>query len=128
MRNRFIQFMIFILVLLILIYIIKLIHINQSIVRKGDKFRTIVQIDTYALTCWKAPYTGSEKCSIPKNTILIAYTDGVPHAKGFGCIVENEADFARKYLPSEVINHEKYNGFYFVLMYNDIGKKIIRIK
>ncbi len=100
---------------------------GKIFVNKGDRFKVLEDIKTNADTSWKAPYSGSFKCVIPKGTILIAPYQGLPDVRGFACIPEDYEKFENEYVPIEIREHEKYDGYSFTLLYRDIGKKVVLI-
>ena len=96
-------------------------------VKKWDRFLVVEDIPTHALTHWKAPATFGFACTIPKGTILVAYHDSARVSVGFGCVPENAKEFEKNFVPESDRTDPKYNGYSFVMVYADIGKRLEKL-
>jgi len=96
-------------------------------ITKGDRFIVLRDIELNGLLHYRAPYTGGFRCTIPKDTVLIATADSQRISMGFGCIPEGEREFAKQHVPEEDRNQPNYAGYSFVLRYGDIGRKIEKV-
>lgn len=96
-------------------------------VKKGDKFLVSEDIGATGLIHYKAPFTDGFKCTIPKGTILVAFSDSERISLGFGCIPENKEKFERKHIPENQRNDDRYTGYSFVFTYKEIGKRLKKL-
>lgn len=93
-------------------------------VKKGDKLRLLAPINTHAMTCWRAPFTGSSPVNIPKGTVVKVIHDSVRTATGFSCVPDDYDAFGLLHIPvhADVAKYESsYDGYYLVLMKSQIG-------
>jgi hypothetical protein len=97
-------------------------------VKKRDRFFVLEDIETIALTHWKAPFTGGFEYTIPKGTILVALTNSVRLSSGFGCVPENKDEFEKQFVPENIRMNPKYAGYSFAMKYSEIGKRVRKIK
>ncbi len=93
-----------------------------------DKFIATRDLHATGLTSWGAPYTGSFGCVIPKGTVLIALSEQVSEATGFGVIPERYKELESMLVPESDRAHKKYGGYYFVFSVDDIGDKLLRVR
>ena len=101
---------------------------NEGVrVKAGDRFRTLLDIETTVLVCWKAPFTSGEQCVIPEGTILVADYDQHEGKPGFGCIPEDYEGLLSVVVPEKDRGSEKFDGYYFVLLSEDIGTKLEKL-
>jgi hypothetical protein len=98
---------------------------NDSLVKKGDRFRIIKDIDTQALTTWGA-WTGGYDCTIPEGTIIVADHDQVSGANAFSAIPENYKEIEEMVIPEENRKHQ-YGDYHLVFLQSDIGDKLIEL-
>jgi hypothetical protein len=93
-------------------------------VRKSDRFRALSDIETNVLIQWRAPLTSGAPCVIPVGTVLVADHDQRQGYPGFGCVPEEYALLLPSVVPEEDRKNEKFAGYYFVLLSEDIGTKL----
>jgi hypothetical protein len=96
-------------------------------VRAGDRFVTTEAIHTHALTHWRAPVTLGFETVIPKGTVLVAPYDAVPTAPGFACVPESYDELEAALVPEADRTAPKYDGFSFVLLRTEIGRRLRRL-
>ena len=96
-------------------------------IKKDDKFITIEDISTKALTHWKAPFTDGVDCIIPKGTILIAFNDSTSLQSSFGCLPVNKIEIENQIIPKETRDDPKYAGYSIVIKKSDIGKRLQKV-
>lgn len=102
--------------------------LEKDRVKKGDKFITQKTIETDGLTSWAAPYTGSFRCTLPKETIVVAIHDQVEGAKGFGVVPEKYDELESQLVPESDRTHKKYSGYSFVFLSENIGDTLMPLK
>ena len=96
-------------------------------VQAGDRFRTVADIATDVLISWSAPLTSGAKCVIPAGTVLVASYHQVEGARGFGCAPEAYDELLPIVIPAEDRGSEKFGGYYFVFVNDDIGTKLEKL-
>ena len=94
-------------------------------VKNGTKFIVIQDYPTHALTSWGKPCTGSEECIIPKETIMVAQSDQIKGALGFGVVPERYKELEKELIPEQTLNDKDYGGYYFVFESEDYGRFFI---
>jgi hypothetical protein len=95
---------------------------DMQLVRNGQRFRVRKDLATNVLTMWKAPLTAGAPCTLPAGTILIADHDQIRTAPGFACVPEAYEELEPVLVPPEDRAHPKYNGYYLVLLADQIGE------
>jgi hypothetical protein len=100
--------------------------VKTNLVKKGDRFVTIRDINTHALVTWGAG-TGSYECKLPKGTIIIADYDQGEVAKGFVALPENYGEIDKQTIP-ESRRKQQYSGYYLVFLQKDIGETLQPLK
>lgn len=98
------------------------VYSDMQLVRKGQRFRVKKNLVTNVLTMWNAPFTAGVPCTLPAGTILIADQDQIRTAPGFACLPEAYGDLEPVLVPAEDRAHPKYNGYYLVLLADQIGE------
>jgi hypothetical protein len=93
----------------------------------GDRFRAVHDIATSVLIQWKAPLTSGEQCTIPAGTVLVASHDQLPGRPGFGCDPENYEELLPLVVPEQDRSNPKFDGYYFVLLSEEIGRSLERL-
>lgn len=96
-------------------------------VHEGNRFRAVAEIQTNALIQWRAPLTSGAACTIPTGTILVATHDQIVGAPGFGCVPEKYDELLPVVVPEEDRTAPKFDGYYFVLLNDDIGRSLVRL-
>lgn len=97
-------------------------------VKRGDRFEVLQDHKTSALTSWFKPYSGDFPCVIPKGTVLIAGNDQLEGVPGFLVVAEDYREMEEKLVPNEIRSQEKYAGFHFSFVSDDIGKILKPLK
>lgn len=100
---------------------------DSTRVRSRDRFRALCDIETSVLISWKAPFSSGWPSIIPAGTVLVATHDQWEGAPGFGCVPEDYEGLLPVVVPDEDRRHEKFGGYHFVLLSEDIGTKIERL-
>ena len=97
---------------------------SEPRVKRGDRVRALCDIETNVLVCWKIPLTSGAPCVIPAGTPLVADFDQVEGKPGFGCIPEDYDALLPVVVPYEDRTSAKFDGYYFVLPSDDIGRRL----
>jgi hypothetical protein len=101
---------------------------EQARVKSGDRFRALCDIETAVLICWKAPFTSGEPCLIPAGTVLVADLDQLEGKPGFNCLPEEYEALLPVIVSEKNRSSEKFDGYYFVLLSEDIGTKLEKVE
>ena len=97
-------------------------------VKKGARFKVIKDFPTHVMTSWGKPYSGSEDCILPEDTIMIAPRDQVKGARGFGVVPERYEEMEKKLIPGKILADKDYGGYHFVFLNEDYGKHYVYLK
>jgi len=97
-------------------------------INKGDKFLCLDDYEQVGLVHYKGPFTDGFRCTVPKGTVLVAFSNSERISLGFGCVPENEKEFEILHVPEDLRNDEKYTGYSFGFKYKEIGKKLKTIR
>ena len=100
----------------------------QTLVKRGDRFEVLQDHATFGGTTWFKPYSGSFPCFIPKSTVLIAGNDQLEGVPGFLVVAEDYRGMEEKLVPEEIRSQEKYAGYHFGFLTDDIGKILKRLE
>lgn len=94
---------------------------DESVVREGDVLVAMDDVRVDYLTQWEAPFTGGGSGVLPAGTRLVASAP-VRGATGFGASAEAYEEIEALLL-LDTRTKQKYAGYYFVVMFDDIGSK-----
>ena len=97
------------------------IEYDESVIRAGDVLVALDEVEVGYLTQWRAPFTGGGTGIIPAGTRLVAVPP-IRDATGFAARAEASEEIEELLLP-ETRTEPGYDGYYFVLAFDDIGTK-----
>jgi hypothetical protein len=89
-------------------------------VRKGDRIRARVDIQTLGLIYFHAPYTSGHRCRIPQGSVLRIYD--ASGRLGFLCTPDDSV-LEEAIVPAADRLSEKYAGIAFSFGIGDIGRR-----
>ena len=95
-------------------------------IKKGDRFRVIKPFKTHLLTMWKAPITGGYERVLPEGLEFVIDNDPFPNSKGVAALPDPYDDWEKKLVSQTDLNTEKYNGYYFVVMFEQLNDNCAR--
>jgi hypothetical protein len=93
-------------------------------VLEGQRFKVSSDWEVVGLSQWKAPFTGDFKCVIPAGTVVVALNDQIEGRPGFACRPEQYEELLRILVPVGDRENQKFNGYYFVFLSEEIGKRL----
>jgi hypothetical protein len=99
---------------------------DDDLIKKGDRFLLVKDIETQAYTTWGG-WTGGHKCTIQKDTVIIADNDQIIGASGFSAVPENYEEIEELIIPEEY-RKEPYSGYHLIFLQKDIGDKLIPLE
>jgi len=80
-------------------------------VRKGQRYRTVEDMDVLYLTHWKTQFTGGGKGRVPAGTFVTVALDPGIDATAVACDPDNAAELEAGLVPESERADEKYAGF-----------------
>ncbi len=94
-------------------------------VKEGARFIVIKDYPTHALTSWGKPYSGSEEGVILRGTVMIAFSDQIDGALGFGVVPERYKEMESQFISSKTLSDSDYSNYHFVFKNEDYGRYFI---
>ncbi|HEX8723807.1 MAG TPA: hypothetical protein VF737_00300 [Gemmatimonadaceae bacterium] len=99
---------------------------SDSGVREGEAFVVLRDLPIQGLVHWAAPFTSGFGCTIPKGTVLVAFSDSPPGSATFACIATEPA-FEALVVPEKDRTAEGYAGYSFVMPCRLLGTSIRKL-
>jgi hypothetical protein len=92
--------------------------VAEPLVREGQRYRALRDLEVAALTHWRAPFTGGFEVTLPAGEIFIIANDPPASATAVYCTPERYEELHSVFIPEEDRNAETYAGYSLVI---DLG-------
>ena len=84
-------------------------------IREGQRYRAVRDLQVGALTHWQAPFTGGVEATLPAGEIFVIANDPPAFATAVYCTPERYGDLEALFVPAEDRNAETYAGYSLVI-------------
>jgi len=81
------------------------------VIRKGQRFRALRDLDVICLTQWRAPATFGDYVVFPSGETFQVLTDPPTSASAAACLPER-AELEARFVPENERDDPKYNGYH----------------
>ena len=88
---------------------------DEEQIKKGQRFRTRVEMEVLFLTSWYAPCTSGGRGKLAAGTVLVVDHDPMPQATGVACIPENYSEVERHLVSEKDRQTPRYSNFHLVM-------------
>jgi hypothetical protein len=90
-------------------------------VRKGQRYRSIVPLQVIAMTSWAAPFTGGEKRVLPAGEEFVISNDPPEGATAVYCDPVRYEELHAQFVPTRDRQSKRYTGYYLCIDLNVIA-------
>ncbi len=80
-------------------------------IREGQRYRAVRDIEVNALTHWEAPFTGGSRGILPAGAVVVVAFDPPQTATAVGCAPIDALALESRFVPEADRAHPKYAGY-----------------
>ena len=88
---------------------------TDPLVREGQRYRALRDLQVGALTHWRAPFTGGFEVTLPAGEVFVIANDPPASATAAYCTPERYEELHGLFIPAEDRNAETYAGYSLVI-------------
>jgi hypothetical protein len=92
-------------------------------VHAGQRYRALEELEVFAMTHWRAPFTGGHEATLPSGEIFTVRYDPPEGATAAVCDPERYDELHALLIPEEDRDAQKYGGYSLSISLADIREK-----